>query len=100
MGATAARLADRLYVTNDNPRTEDPRAIAGEIVAGIGARPHVVELDRGRAIERAIVEAQPGDVVLIAGKGHEAYQIVGNDVLEFDDAEAARRALRMRGGSP
>ncbi len=97
MGATAARLADRLYVTNDNPRTEDPHVIADEIVAGIGTHPHVVELDRARAIERAVLEAEPGDVVLIAGKGHETHQIVGNDVFEFDDAETARRALRMRG---
>lgn len=97
MGATAARLADRLYVTNDNPRTEDPQVIADEIVAGIGPHPHVVELDRARAIERAVLEAEPGDVVLIAGKGHETHQIVGNDVFEFDDAETARRALRTRG---
>jgi len=97
MGATAARLADRIYVTNDNPRNEDPQAIAGEIVAGIGSHPHVVELDRARAIERAILDAKAGDVVLIAGKGHESYQIVGNDVFEFDDAETASRALRARG---
>ncbi len=97
MGATAARLAGRLYVTNDNPRTEDPQVIADEIVAGIGTHPHVVELDRARAIQRAVLEAEPGDVVLIAGKGHETHQIVGNDVFEFNDAETARRALRMRG---
>jgi UDP-N-acetylmuramoyl-L-alanyl-D-glutamate--2,6-diaminopimelate ligase len=96
MGAVAARLADRLYVTSDNPRTEDPQAIVGAIVAGIGGREPIVELDRRRAIERAIGQADAGDVVLIAGKGHETYQIVGDRVLPFDDAEIARRALSVR----
>jgi UDP-N-acetylmuramoyl-L-alanyl-D-glutamate--2,6-diaminopimelate ligase len=96
MGAVAARLADRVYVTSDNPRTEPPRAIADAIVAGIGAHDRVVELDRRRAIERAIAESQVGDVVLIAGKGHEAYQIVGDRILPFDDAAIARTALSAR----
>jgi UDP-N-acetylmuramoyl-L-alanyl-D-glutamate--2,6-diaminopimelate ligase len=97
MGAAAARYADRLYVTSDNPRSEDPEAIAREIVAGIGSRAHAVELDRRRAIDRAVVEARPGDTVLIAGKGHETYQIVGDRVLDFDDAAVARAALQLRG---
>jgi UDP-N-acetylmuramoyl-L-alanyl-D-glutamate--2,6-diaminopimelate ligase len=96
MGAVAARYADRVYVTSDNPRTEEPASIVAEIVAGIGERPFAVELDRRRAIERAISEAASGDVVLIAGKGHEAYQVVGNQVLEFDDAAVAREALIRR----
>jgi UDP-N-acetylmuramoyl-L-alanyl-D-glutamate--2,6-diaminopimelate ligase len=96
MGAVAARLADRLYVTSDNPRTEEPQTIVDAIVAGIGNREHVVELDRRRAIERAIAEAHAGDVVLVAGKGHEAYQIVGERVLPFDDAAIAREALSAR----
>jgi UDP-N-acetylmuramoyl-L-alanyl-D-glutamate--2,6-diaminopimelate ligase len=96
MGAIAARLADRVYVTSDNPRTEPPQAIADAIVAGIGAHDRVVELDRRRAIERAIAESQVGDVVLIAGKGHEAYQIVGDRILPFDDAAIARTALSAR----
>jgi UDP-N-acetylmuramoyl-L-alanyl-D-glutamate--2,6-diaminopimelate ligase len=96
MGAVAARLADRLYVTNDNPRGEDPRVIADEIVAGVGKREHVVELDRRRAIERAVAEARSGDVVLVAGKGHEDYQIIGERVLPFDDLAIARTALSMR----
>jgi UDP-N-acetylmuramoyl-L-alanyl-D-glutamate--2,6-diaminopimelate ligase len=96
MGAIAAALADRLYVTSDNPRTEAPQAIADAIVSGIGDRPYAVELDRRRAIERAIAQAQPGDVVLVAGKGHESYQIVGDRVLPFDDAEVAREALAAR----
>ena len=97
MGAVAARYADRIYVTNDNPRGEDPKAIAGQIVAGIGKHPYVLELDRRRAIERAIGEARRGDVVLIAGKGHETVQITGRDAIEFDDAAVARHALQLRG---
>ncbi|MGC9991086.1 MAG: UDP-N-acetylmuramoyl-L-alanyl-D-glutamate--2,6-diaminopimelate ligase [Candidatus Cybelea sp.] len=98
MGAVAARLADRLYLTSDNPRSEKPRAIVDDMLAGIpnGAR-HVVELDRRLAIERAIAEARPGDVVLVAGKGHEAYQIVGEQTLAFDDAAVARSALALLG---
>ncbi|HEY1655522.1 MAG TPA: UDP-N-acetylmuramoyl-L-alanyl-D-glutamate--2,6-diaminopimelate ligase [Candidatus Tumulicola sp.] len=97
MGAVAARYADRVYVTSDNPRTEDPRAIAAQIVAGISGGAHAVELDRRTAIETAITQACPGDAVLIAGKGHEVYQIVGREAIEFDDAVVARRALRLRG---
>jgi UDP-N-acetylmuramoyl-L-alanyl-D-glutamate--2,6-diaminopimelate ligase len=97
MGAVAAQLADRIYLTNDNPRTEEPGAIVEAIAAGIGSHAYVVELDRRQAIERAIAESQPGDVVLIAGKGHETYQIVGERVLPFDDATIAREALSARG---
>ncbi len=100
MGAVAARFADRLYVTSDNPRGEDPAEIAEAIVAGIGRRERVVELDRRRAIERAIAEAREGDVVLVAGKGHETSQIVGDRVLPFDDAAVARAALAARGAPP
>lgn len=96
MGRVAATLADRIYVTNDNPRTEEPRAIATEIEVGIGLHDHVVELDRRTAIERAVADARSGDVVLVAGKGHEKYQIVGDRVLPFDDAAAAREALARR----
>lgn len=97
MGSIAARLADRVYVTSDNPRSEDPVAIVDAILIGIGRSEHVVELDRRRAIERAIAEARSGDVVLVAGKGHEAYQIVGERVLPFDDVAVARDALASRG---
>lgn len=96
MGAVAARLADRIYVTNDNPRTEDPLAIADAIVAGIGDRAYTIELDRRRAIERAIAESNHGDVVLIAGKGHETYQIISDRVLSFDDVAVARETLASR----
>ena len=96
MGRVAAERADRTYVTNDNPRTEDPKAIAAEILAGIGRDDVIVELDRRKAIERAIFDARAGDTVLIAGKGHENYQIVGDVTLAFDDAQTARDALRAR----
>ena len=96
MGAVAARHADRIYLTSDNPRSEEPQAIVDAIERGVGGADHVVELDRRRAIERAIAEARASDVVLIAGKGHETYQIVGERVLPFDDAAVAREALARR----
>jgi len=97
MGRIAATYADRIYVTSDNPRNESPEAIVAQIEAGVGAHEHVVEIDRRAAIRRAIAEAHPGDVVLIAGKGHETYQIVGTKTLPFDDAEVAHEALAARG---
>jgi UDP-N-acetylmuramoyl-L-alanyl-D-glutamate--2,6-diaminopimelate ligase len=96
MGAVVAQNADYAYVTSDNPRTEDPRAIIEDILPGIAGAPHEIEPDRRRAIAAAIRNAQPGDTILIAGKGHETYQIVGKDVLPFDDAAEARRALAER----
>lgn len=97
MGRVAATYADRIYVTSDNPRSEPPEAILAEIETGIGTHPHVAEVDRRAAIHRAIEEAAPGDVVLIAGKGHETYQIIGTQTLPFDDVEVAREALSARG---
>ncbi|MET0594943.1 MAG: UDP-N-acetylmuramoyl-L-alanyl-D-glutamate--2,6-diaminopimelate ligase [Polyangiaceae bacterium] len=103
MGRAVAKWADVAVVTTDNARSEDPAAIARAILPGLaGAKEVVVELDRARAIEAAIAKARPGDVVLIAGKGHETYQIVGGETKHFDDREEARRALaarRKRGGA-
>jgi len=97
MGRAVATWADIAVVTTDNPRTEDPEAIAQEILPGLEqARAVVVELDRERAIAGAIAGAKSGDVVLIAGKGHETYQIVGNVARHFDDREQARAALARR----
>jgi UDP-N-acetylmuramoyl-L-alanyl-D-glutamate--2,6-diaminopimelate ligase len=95
MGAIAARLADRVVVTSDNPRTEDPLSIIGEILAGIpsGCGTVSVESDRRKAIRMAVEGSLPGDVVIIAGKGHEDYQIVGHTRSHFDDREEARAAL-------
>jgi UDP-N-acetylmuramoyl-L-alanyl-D-glutamate--2,6-diaminopimelate ligase len=97
MGAAASRLADRIVLTSDNPRGEDPRAILREVAAGV-AGPHAVEPDRARAIALAIGEAAEADVVLIAGKGHEAWQEIGGRREPFSDAEAARAALARRAG--
>ncbi len=96
MGASAERFADLVWVTNDNPRREDPAAIATEILAGIPetARARVrVELDRRAAIEAALGEARPGDLVVVAGKGHEDYQILGERTVPFDDLAEIRRVL-------
>jgi UDP-N-acetylmuramoyl-L-alanyl-D-glutamate--2,6-diaminopimelate ligase len=96
MGRLAAKLADRVLVTNDNPRGEDPAAIASEIVHGIretGNRRYSIELDRALAIASAIAEARQGDIVLLAGKGHETYQECNGSRQPFSDAEHAARAL-------
>jgi len=96
MGGAAARGADRAWVTNDNPRGEDPATIAAEIVAGDPGGRLLVQLDRRAAIAAALREARPGDVVLIAGKGHETTQTVGREVLPFDDRLVA--SVLLAGG--
>ena len=100
MGGIAARLADRVWVTSDNPRSEPPEAIIADIVAGIpggiALDRHETIPDRKAAIQRALTWAGAGDVVVIAGKGHETYQIIGSDVLPFDDRAQARAALAGR----
>lgn len=103
MGMVAARLSDVVIITSDNPRSEDPQRIIEEIKRGIpgggqgGRAPEVIDIvDRREAIERAIACSGTGDVVLIAGKGHEKYQQIGDRVLPFDDAEVARAALERR----
>lgn len=97
MGEVAQRLADRVLVTDDNPRKEDAGAIVSQILAGM---PHadsvVVERDRAKAIARAISEAGPDDMVLLAGKGHENYQLVGDMRIPFSDIEQAQRVLQER----
>jgi len=92
-------LADLAVVTSDNPRTEDPAAIIDQIVEGINDRDRdriEVEPDRATAIELAISLAEPGDMVIIAGKGHETTQTVGDEVLPFDDRAVARAILEAR----
>lgn len=99
MGEIAARLADRVIVTSDNPRTEDPEAICAAVAAGAakagGARPDVV-VDRREAIHRGILEAAPADIVLVAGKGHETEQITKTGTHHFSDAEVIREAFNER----
>ena len=95
MASIAAELADRVVITSDNPRTEDPQQILDDVVAGLSSGiDYRVEADRAIAIAQAIAMASPGDLVLIAGKGHEDYQIVGTEKLHFDDREEAEKALR------
>ena len=91
MGEVAAKHADKVIVTDDNPRSEDPAAIRKDVLAGV---PDGIEIgDRGSAIARAIAELNKGDTLLIAGKGHETGQIIGDSVIPFSDQEAARTAL-------
>jgi UDP-N-acetylmuramoyl-L-alanyl-D-glutamate--2,6-diaminopimelate ligase len=109
MGRVVAESADVAVVTSDNPRTEDPRAICDAIVEGMRELPVLgasalerasrgvhTEVDRAKAIALSIASAAPGDLVLIAGKGHEDYQIVGAERRPFDDCAEARRALDLR----
>ncbi|HET7696432.1 MAG TPA: UDP-N-acetylmuramoyl-L-alanyl-D-glutamate--2,6-diaminopimelate ligase [Vicinamibacterales bacterium] len=113
MGAVAARLSDLVIVTSDNPRSEDPERIIDEIRRGIvrpadriapkgqqKGTPSLAIVDRREAIEKAIKDARSGDLILIAGKGHEKYQVIGDRTLPFDDVDVARAALgRRRSGS-
>jgi UDP-N-acetylmuramyl-tripeptide synthetase len=94
MGEIAARLADRVILTSDNPRGEDPEQIINEIAQGSPGAERIA--DRRDAIERALDEAGPGDLVLIAGKGHEDYQIVGSERRHFDDREVVREWIARR----
>src|SRR5580704_1672878 len=95
MGAAVSELADLAIVTSDNPRTEDPRAIIDMILPAV-PKPFFVDPDRRTAIRAAIAEAVPGDVVVIAGKGHEDYQILGTTKIHFDDREEALAAVKLR----
>ncbi|MDF1525837.1 MAG: UDP-N-acetylmuramoyl-L-alanyl-D-glutamate--2,6-diaminopimelate ligase [bacterium] len=95
MGHTAGRLSDILFVTSDNPRSEDPESIIDDIMEGIDGPSGTVEriTDRRTAIDRAVREAKPGDMVVVAGKGHENYQIIGERILPFSDVDELARAI-------
>jgi len=112
MGRVAARLADICIITSDNPRFEDPMTIIADILAGVrkeglsryipkdaiklpSASGYAVEPDRSRAIDMAVQISRHGDIILIAGKGHETYQIIGNQTVPFDDRIIVREALKM-----
>jgi UDP-N-acetylmuramoyl-L-alanyl-D-glutamate--2,6-diaminopimelate ligase len=99
MGEAAGRASDVVVLTSDNPRSEDPLLIINDAVVGLQKTraKYLVEADREAAIEIALDEARPGDIVLLAGKGHETYQVLKDRTIDFDDREMARRALRRRG---
>ncbi|MGC1906082.1 MAG: UDP-N-acetylmuramoyl-L-alanyl-D-glutamate--2,6-diaminopimelate ligase [Candidatus Acidiferrum sp.] len=99
MGEASARLSDLTILANDNPKTEDPLKIISDIVVGLQKAngKYLIEPDRHKAIALAMDQARPGDIVLLAGKGHEDYQILADRTVRFDDREEARQALRERG---
>jgi UDP-N-acetylmuramoyl-L-alanyl-D-glutamate--2,6-diaminopimelate ligase len=99
MGMAAAELSDFVVLTSDNPRSEEPLAIMNDALVGLRRfdTEHVAEPDRRRAIRLAIERAHPGDLVLLAGKGHETYQILKDQTIHFDDRETAREILRSFG---
>ena len=100
MGRLAGELADVVIATSDNPRSEDPAAILDEVEAGVeetvGSKPHEKIVDRHTAIFRAVELAQPDDIVVILGKGHENYQILKDKTIHFDDKEQARAAIAAK----
>jgi UDP-N-acetylmuramoyl-L-alanyl-D-glutamate--2,6-diaminopimelate ligase len=99
MGEAAGRLSDIVVLTSDNPRSEDPLLIINDAIVGLqrtGTK-FLVEPDRERAIEIALDQARPGDIVLLAGKGHETTQILRDRTIDFDDRQMARQMLRHRG---
>jgi len=99
MGQAAGELSDFVVLTSDNPRSEDPLDIINDALVGLRRHdtPHVIEVDREKGIRAIIAEAQAGDIVIIAGKGHETYQVLKDKTIAFDDREAAIRALRACG---
>jgi UDP-N-acetylmuramoyl-L-alanyl-D-glutamate--2,6-diaminopimelate ligase len=101
MGDIAARLSDVAVVTSDNPRSEDPETIIDEIVAGINKRDSkvIVESDRTNAIRKALEIAQKDDVVILAGKGQETYQILANGKIHFDEREVVAKILSEKAGN-
>ena len=97
MGEVAGTYADWTIITSDNPRSEDPMVIISDIESGIqktGPKKYSIELDRQKAIQEALNLAKKEDYVLVAGKGHENYQIIGDKVFPFDDAEVTRNIIR------
>ncbi len=98
MGEIASRLADGVFLTSDNPRSEDPQAIMADVAKGITGE-YVAEPDRELAIKQAVEAAKAGDVIVIAGKGHETYQIFADRTIHFDDREVAKDALAKRTGA-
>ena len=97
MGEVASRLADFAIITSDNPRSESPEQILRDIASGFSSTKFKLVADRKQAILDAVSIAKPGDLILVAGKGHEDYQIIGNTTLSFDDRIVAKEALDSLG---
>jgi UDP-N-acetylmuramoyl-L-alanyl-D-glutamate--2,6-diaminopimelate ligase len=99
MGQAAAEASDFVVLTSDNPRSEDPLAIMNDALVGLRRKdvPHIIEPDRATAIARALKEAREGDIVILAGKGHETYQVLKDKTIPFDDREVAREVLKGYG---
>jgi UDP-N-acetylmuramoyl-L-alanyl-D-glutamate--2,6-diaminopimelate ligase len=99
MGLAAAEGSDVVVLTSDNPRSEDPLTIMNDALVGIRRTdtPHIVEPDRAAAIARALGEARPGDIIILAGKGHEPYQVLKDKTIAFDDRAVARQVLKGYG---
>jgi UDP-N-acetylmuramoyl-L-alanyl-D-glutamate--2,6-diaminopimelate ligase len=99
MGEAAGALADFVILTSDNPRSEDPLLIMADALVGLQrtSKPYIAEVDRGIAVRKALEEAREGDVVVLAGKGHETYQILKDGKIDFDDRDVARRVLGEMG---
>ena len=99
MGMAAGQASDFVVLTSDNPRSEDPIAIMNDALVGLRRydTPHIVEPDRAKAIRAVLAEAHRGDIVILAGKGHEPYQVLKDRVIHFDDREVARESLRELG---
>ena len=97
MGRIADNLSDKLILTNDNPRTEDPKLILDDIMSGIKDKTnlHVIP-DRGKAIQYAIDKADQNDIIMVAGKGHENYQIIGDKKIVFSDRDEVKKALGLK----
>jgi UDP-N-acetylmuramoyl-L-alanyl-D-glutamate--2,6-diaminopimelate ligase len=102
MGRAAAEASDFIVLTSDNPRSEDPMRIIDDVLPGIApyTTPRLIEPDREKAIRAALAQAEPGDIVLLTGKGCETYQVLADRTIDFDDREVARRVLREMGYSP
>lgn len=94
MGGIAEKYSDVVIVTSDNPRTEDPEEIIKDIVVGLTKENHIIEIHREKAIEKAISLAEKNDIILIAGKGHENYQVIGREKIHFDDKEEVIKAIK------
>jgi len=102
MGEAAGSLSDLAVLTSDNPRSEDPLLIMNDALVGLqkAGKPYLAEVDREAAIRKALGSAREGDVVVLAGKGHETYQVLMEGTIPFDDREVARRILRDMGFGP